>query len=440
MDLINEGWGKFDLFWIDARDAAIILDNRGMVPRWDFITENNPGHIFNDPNFAMDYVEEYAVDTIIDNNPYIGLLKINEERHLLYSGKSILDLDGSTLYINNQKKRFDEAYLVDYSQFLIFKKMVSIFRNSSMKEELEEWLRQMFMENGLKEEDIQEHTLRELVERISHTRLSNIKVEEVKSFEEMSESDFRTYSFTYGRLYENFDSERKLSRYVMRSDINYYWLPEEWIRSDFLAEISFETKKMDVINTRKTYSSFDFIYIDNSYGNEGKSIEKLEAEITRCNATVFRIESRTEKDATIGHKLFYSDAITPVMGTEMATFNEIVLAMRAGKASVPFRSFDKQLIEEELLLRDIEKVMGDLRLHFFVSRQIIDEEIDERPLLFYELPHRLKALAASDARVSVYLYVFRDELEEPYAKRLAEFANRANKESGSITYHITEYR
>lgn len=439
-DQMHEGLQKDALFWISSDQAEVLVSGRGLVPKWEFLNEDEPAYLYYDRNFALNNRQEYAIDTIIDNNPYLGFLQLKQEENYFYSAKSILDLDGRTVYINNRSRRFEDALLVDYSQFVIFKRVVEIFKESSMKEELQEQLYSLFYEQGLEDEEIRDHTLRELLEAITNTKLSSIVVDEVKGFDELTEADFRAYKYPYMSIWEKLDSERQLSKYRLRSESNYYWLPESWIRPDYLAEIAFEGVAVEEVNTRMIYTDYDFIYIDNSYGEEGKSFDKLDAEINKCDITLYGIERRMATDATVGHSFFYSDALSPISGTDRATLTNIVLAMRADKASVPFRSYDKRLIEEGLLLRGIERINEEMRFHFFVSQKTISEEVNHRPLLFYELPHRVKALSvADDASVTVNLYVFRREIEMEYARMLTEFVARANEDSGEINYMIVEY-
>ena len=283
--------------------------------------------------------------------------------------------------------------------------------------------------------------IRELLELVCGLKLSPVQSEKIVQVNEMSETDFRFDYLIFNSTYEKLTSERILEPYSFYSDLSYYWLPENWIRPDLLSSIKLSGSEIGHgIITRKKYSDFELVYIDNSASSEEKSFEQLQSEIKKCNSILARNLKKESSDIRSGHLLFYSNSLNPILGKENATLNNIILAMRTANTSRPVRLYDKNFLEDKLLLYDMEDVDNILNIYYFISDHTYDEEINDRALLLNEFPQRLKSLAAKQATVNVFLYLYDyKENKSQMENMINTFIQQQAKDKSGINYSLYKF-
>jgi hypothetical protein len=441
-DLVHPDLSSEDLFWINSDNLSIIWDRKVLVPDWEKISNGKVFRIYSDLDKAIGDVEQSAADTFPSVNPYLGFFNPQSEKNNIYSAQLFLNQQENKVYLNNLHNDYKVAQLVDANQFLVFKEFYQIFSESMLKNELEDNLIRFFRQRGISNKDLNSKNIRELLEMVSGLRFTPLQSNEIIRVKDMKDTDFRFDYLIFTSSLSKLSSEKDLEPYSFYSDILYYWLPESWIRPDLLSSIKLSSEVIVTgsTTTRKTFSEFDLLYIDNSAPAEEKSYEQMQAEITRYDILFTRAQKRISSDIQADNLLYYSNTLNPIIGRENATLNNIVLEMRTDKTSSPIRFYDKNLLEDKLMLDDIEQVEKVLNIHYFISDKTYEEEINDRALLLDEMPQRLKSIVAKNAAVNVYLYLYGAKSNKIQMETLINsFIQKETNLNPSVKYTMYEF-
>lgn len=437
-DQLYNALTKDDLFWIKKGKGKILTERKALIPNWNRIAEGGIPIISSCENIYAHPDSNCYTDTLLKVNSYRGFVNPVEIKNQLFQVSPLVNDTMETYYIDNTNKTFELAHLIDYNQFVRFDEFITILYNNLETRGLEQDLFEYFLKWGTDTVDLEKLNIAQLLGEICEINLTPFRSDEIKRISSLNEVEYRSIYSQLSKVFEQLDSESNLSKYRFYSDMNYYWFPESWIRPDLLSGLRIKGGRPPR-PPLPTYKQFDLIYFDNSADIDEKPYERLQSEIRQGNFTLAQIFRNAQNTDSLGHLIYYSNSINPLIGVGLATYNLIVEQMRSGKSNIPNLYLDKKILERQLFLKKIRQITNEVNIHFFVSDKVYNYEFTDRPVMFKEFPERIKSLVAAKANVNVLFYMPKEYINKNIEETLISKINTWNINNKNIKYQIVKY-
>jgi hypothetical protein len=411
-DILHDGLSREQVFWVNSGDVEIITERSAMLPNWHRLSEGKKIPVYSSRSEAEDYAAEplFSIDKV---DPYKAFMKPDDHNIMAVSAYHPHEGGMEKVYLNNVYHDFQEAVLLDYNEFLMYKELIELFSSYSYfdPKDLDIAIARFFREYGLKSEELEFMSVGHMMELLTGVKLPQYHAdkESIRQVENIS-INYRNYLIEeFSKPSVIMENDAEIGQYRFVSDIFYYWMPVSWIVPDALYALSLKEKEVPPPPARD-YEVYEVYYID------GSSVSNMQAGVfekvyERLRSDLDNALTMAETDSTHGIYAYMSDGINIVKNDHKksmeSTVEEILLNIRSG-TYLPNRRKDKRYLESELLFNQLEQVKDKLVFHFYISERFLVNDIGERCYMLAQLPERIYSIAMPKAgsQVEINLHIY----------------------------------
>jgi len=347
------------------------------------------------------------------------------------------------VYLNKADPKIQKAYLLDLNQFLQFQALIQLICNYEVDKpiELEFELHKFFSDYGLSDEDIGTQNVAQLLSSSIGFKLDLNEESRATQVGKISESRRRALRVDFSRTLEMLNSPEELSPRAFFSEIEYFWIPEEWMIPESLQKLSLGGAG-GFKRTPEPYKHFEVFYID------GSAIETLDGSTYKnlrkgLYTSIMNASREAEADEDIGIYAYYSNGINTIKNDNSVAMDntvEKILTELSNGSFFPDKVRDKKTLENELYLHYLEEVKESLVMHFYIPQNFLSDDLMERGQMLVGLPERIYSLTMpkkeSHLKIQFHVYAISDE------ERLQEdirFINEYYSSSEHVTVNFAKY-
>jgi hypothetical protein len=437
-DLVHENLVRNDVFWVKKSNITTIITNRAYVPDWKKVQEGQKLYTFSDRNRTGNNDTTRAAFKIYKNNPRLGFFYVNDDQRTA-KVMNPLAIAVDTQYINLSDARFLKANFIDNNQFTALKVFAKAISEAPLKELLRFELFRFFMERGIDTNNLKIRSMNvaEMLGYVLGVDFSGYSGLEVTPVNDIKEIDLESYYKTFGDNYDRLISEKEIDKFRFFSGISYCWLPQNLLSLDILSRMTL-FKPNKIIIKGDTYREYSICYIDHSAPATEKTYEQLQAEIRRLYMNLNQVWTAENQSNDIGDYIYYSSGVDPLMGSGEPVFEQITGQMRNSATVRPDLYTDKLILENKLM-SGVKVVTGKITIHFSVSDNFYQSELEGRAYFLKEFIERIhQMLATSETQILVNLY-FNNPKNTARESELQSFCKKMNTVYPNVKYEVYKY-
>ena len=418
-DEMNTSLTREDGFWVKREDVTLLDSREAIIPVWDEVLNGEVIHAYKSNAGARSGDQDEILFTIEDVDPFIGFLNPRGEKASVMTTETFVDGNMTYAFLDNTSEQlFEKAYLVDYTQFLMYQTLIDILTSSQYlsASDLDIGLGEFFNNYGYSGEGLDTLTVGGMMEVITGIRFDRARSDLPMRVALMGPRERTNLRKEYLTSAQIMMDESILDQYRFESNEYYYWLPEEWLHPE-------ELFRMALGNIEKTkpparsYHSYELFYVD------GSSVNSVEADILNRMHDDLRgkmdlAASLSGPDTPHGVYAYLSHGEGTVQNDFRkpfeSTMDELLRTLRAG-TYFPDKQHDKLALEKEILLDQVISVYDTLMIHFYIPQGFLEEDLwDQRGNMLLELPERIYSLTMPKFEgltiININLYDIHDEV------------------------------
>lgn len=418
-DEMNAELGREDAFWVNRDEITLIESRKAFIPVWDEVLNGEVIHVYGSNAGARSSAMDDVLFTIEEVDPFVGFLNPRGEKASVLTTETVIDGTMRRTFLDNTSgTSYEKAYLVDYTQFLMYKELIEIITSNEFltPEDLEIGLADFFFRYGFTSEGRDSLTVGGMMEKITGIRFDRDGSELPLRVALMGPRERTSLLKKYTTYAQMMMDEALLDQYRFDSDEYYYWLPESWINPTQLFRMA-----LGNIDPKKppprSYRSYELFYVD------GSSVNSVEASILNkmhddLRQKIQLASSLSGPDSQHGVYAYLSHGEETVQNDHRRPFESTVdelLGKLRGGTYFPDKHRDKREIESEVLTHQVVSVFDTLMVHFYIPQGFFEEDLwDHRGHMLLELPERIYSLSMPKfdgiTIININLYDIHDEV------------------------------